>query len=250
MRRFMKRFFADEGVYPPAGIPSVGYFVLIALTITTIGVSLHYTLRWSYTDIRILLRNIIIILWVLEIIKIGYRWHYGYRKDPDTWVPLYFCSITLYAGLLSAFGKGILRHIGDVFICTGGLVGGVCFLMYPSTSLPLFPAYHFLSIHSFLYHGCMTFLGILLNRSGMVNLQWSDMIYVFLYTVFFSLLAYLVDQKTGSNLMFVEQAFPGDLGTLTKHVFRKFYTSFMILVQSTAPFASIMLFRTYTTLLG
>lgn len=250
MKSFAKRFFADEGVYPPAGIPSAGYFILIFLTIFIIGTSLHFTLRWSYADIRMLLRVIIITLWILEIIKIAYRWHYGYKKNLNTWVPLYFCSITLFAGLLSSFAKGIARHIGDVFICTGGLVGGVCFLMYPSTSLPQFPACHFLSIHSFLYHGCMTFLGILLNRSHMVNLTWHDMIYVFCYTVFFCLLALILNLKTGSDLMFLNQAFPGDLGRLTKKVFGKFYSLFMILVQSTAPFVSIMLIHLNTTLLG
>lgn len=249
MKKLIHRFFADEGEYPAAGIPSPAYFILNIITILTIGTSLHYTLRWSYTNIRNLLKYIIVTLWTLEIIKIGYRWHYGFRKDLNTWVPLYFCSITLFAGILSAFGSGLLQHIGDVFMSTGGLVGGVCFLMYPSTSLLIYPAFHFLSIHSFLYHGCMTYIGILLNRSGMVNLTWHDMIYFFFYTVFFCLLALLLNKKTGSNLMFISSSFPGDLGRLAKRVFKKCYTLFMILIQATAPFTSIMLISLNTSLL-
>lgn len=249
MKKLLHRFLADEGEYPAAGIPSPAYFIWNFITIAIIGTALHYTLRWSHSDLRNLLKYIIVTLWALEIFKIGYRWHYGYKKDLNTWVPLYFCSITLFAGLLSAFGKGLLRHIGDVFMATGGLVGGVCFLMYPSTSLLIYPAYHFLSFHSFLYHGCMTYIGILLNRSGMVNLTWHDMIYAFFYTVFFCILALILNEKTGSNLMFISKSFPGALGTLIKRIFKKGYTLFMILIQATAPFVSIMLIHLNTSLL-
>ncbi|MCH4020332.1 MAG: YwaF family protein [Erysipelotrichaceae bacterium] len=246
----LARFFADEGIYPAAGIPSKGYFVLIIATILCIYFGLKHTLQWSYTRIRSLIKTMIVILCLLEIIKIGWRFYYGYGPQLNTWVPLYFCSITLFAGILSAFAKGTLQHIGDVFLCTGGLCGGIVFLMYPATSLMSFPAFHFLSIHSFLYHGCMTYLGILMNRSGLVCLKSSDFRYYAMYVLFFCILALILNQRKDSNLMFISKPLDGTMYQLMGKICGKLYTPLMILIQMTIPFAVILWFKNNTALLS
>lgn len=246
---FFSHFFADEGVYPASGVPSAGYFVLISSTCFLIVIALNHTLQLPYEKKRRLIRWIVSGLWILEIIKIGYRLSYGYGENLNTWVPLYYCSITLFAGLLSAAGHGVVQHIGDVFLCVGGLCGGICFLIYPATSLMSFPAWHFLSIHSFLYHGCMTYLGILMNRSGMVSLDWRDFRYYALYVLFFCLIALRLNQRTGSNLMFISNPLPGTMYETAAVILGKLYTPFMILIQMTVPFAVIMWFKKNTTLL-
>lgn len=248
MKQRKNLFFADEGVYKPAGIPSTGYFILMFGTIVSIITALKYTETWSYPMIRNLLKAMIIILWILEFCKIAYRFHYGYQKKLNTWVPLYFCSITLFAGLLSAFGNGTIQHIGDVFLCSGGFIGGICFLIYPSTSLLTFPAWHFLSIHSFVYHGSMTYLALLMNRSGLVDLSWNDLIYYAGYVGFFCLFALIINKKTGSNLMFISDSFPGPLYQIAHFILRRLYTPAMILFQMIPPFQFTMLIKYYTPL--
>ncbi|MDD6259074.1 MAG: YwaF family protein [Erysipelotrichaceae bacterium] len=243
------RFLADEGIYPAAGIPSVGYLILMGTTFLGIYTALNHTLQWSYERIRKLVKRMILILWGLEIFKIGFRFYYGYQSQLNTWVPLYFCSITLFAGLLSVFGHGMARHIGDVFICVGGLIGGICFLLYPSSSLLLFPADHFLSIHSFLYHGCMTYLGILFNRSGLVKLEWKDMKYYAWYIGFFCVLALYLNIRTGSNLMFISHSFNGTLLDIVAKILGRLYTPALILIQMTVPFQVVMWFKHNTSLL-
>lgn len=246
----VSHFFADEGVYSPAGIPSVGYFTLMFSTFFCIATALNHTLQLSYEKIRHIIRWMTGILWTLEIIKICFRLHYGYEYNLNTWVPLYFCSITLFASLLSSIGKGIVQHIGDVFLCIGGLCGGICFLLYPATSLMSFPAWHFLSIHSFLYHGCMTYLGILLNRSGLVHLDWHDFKYYAFYVLFFCLIAQYLNQKTGSNLMFISNPLPGTMYNTVAKILGRFYTPAMIIIQMTVPFFVIMWFKNNTDLLN
>ena len=67
----------------------------------------------------------------------------------------------IYAGLLSSFGKGKVRRIGDVFLATGSIVGGIVFVLFPTTSIPSYPIFHFISLHSFFFHGTMIYLGLL-----------------------------------------------------------------------------------------
>lgn len=249
MEKLLEMFFADEGKYPAAGIPSAGYFILIITTFYFIYRGLNATLQWSYAKIRKLMLWLISILWILEIVKICFRFYYGYRDQLNTWVPLYYCSITLFAGILSCFTTGIFQHIGDVFISIGGLIGGICFLLYPTTSLASFPAFHFLSVHSFLYHGCMTYLGILLNRSGLVNLTWKDLKYYMLYVCFFCIVALILNQMTGSNLMFISQPLEGTMYYVAYKILGPLYTPCMILIQMTIPFIVIMWFKKHTALL-
>ena len=59
----------------------------------------------------------------------------------------------------------------------GSVIGGVVFILYPSTSLPTYPAFHILSIHSFLYHGIMVYLGILVNKTRYIELEKQDIKY-------------------------------------------------------------------------
>ena len=257
-KRFMKRvltmffshFFADEGLYPAAGVPSAGYFILISTTFFCIITALNHTLQLSYEKIRRIIRWIVGVLWTLELIKIRYRFCYGNGENLNTWVPLYYCSITLFAGLLSALGHGVIQHVGDVFLCAGGLCGGICFLIYPATSLMSFPAWHFLSIHSFLYHGCMTYLGILLNRSGLVQLNWHDFGYYAFYVLFFCIIALRLNQRTGSNLMFISNPLPGTMYSTVALLLGELYTPAMILIQMTIPFMVIMWFKKNTNLLN
>ena len=83
----------------------------------------------------------------------------------------------IYAGLLSSFGKDKLKRVGDIFLMTGSVIGGIVFIIYPSTSLPRYPAFHILSIHSFFYHGIMVYLGLLLNNSRYIELKKEDIKY-------------------------------------------------------------------------
>ena len=151
-RKFIHYFIADPGEYKPAGILSPGHFLLAGMAVFGIYEGLTHTLLLPEAALRSLIRKIIIVLWVLECIKIHFRIRTGSEADYDTWVPLYFCSITLYAGIASGFGRGIIQHIGDVFLASGGLIAGICFMLYPSSSLLIYPTFHFLSVHSFIYH--------------------------------------------------------------------------------------------------
>ena len=115
--------------------------------------------------------------WVLEIIKIIFNLKTGNGSNLNTYIPLYYCSILLYAGIFSSIGKGYIKKMGDVFLATDGIVGGILFLILPTTSITMYPMFHFISIQSFLYHGAMLYLGLAINKTNYIELKSKDIIY-------------------------------------------------------------------------
>ena len=236
-------FFAVYGQCEPAGLHSAGHRLLLVLTLAADALLLTHTLLLPHRRIRQLIRITGVLMWVLEIIKIAFKLFREKDRDPSTWAPLYFCSGALYATLLSGFAGGVWRRAGDVFLMTGGLCAGVCFLAYPSSALLLYPTWHYCSIHSFVYHGLMVWMGVLLARSGYATLTLADFPAYFLFCLAMGLAAYLINKKTDSNLMFLNRSFPG---TFLEGVYRRLgrlYAPVVMLVQIFIPFFFILIFR-------
>ena len=243
-------FLAVYGECTPSGLRSVGHYILLASTLAGIVVALNHTLILSFFRIRRLIRSTTLVMWALELLMILFKRKKEHTRDYGTWVPLYFCSIALYAGLLSSFGTGLVQRVGDVFLAVGGLCAGVCFLAYPSSSLLLYPWTHFCSLHSFLYHGWMIWLGVLINRSGLLQLRLSDFPLYMCFTLVFCLIAIAFNRRHGSNLMFISRPFNGTFLDRTHGFLKNAYTPTLVLVQLVVPFLSILIIKTFTGLLS
>jgi hypothetical protein len=250
IKKLLEHFLAAPGVYEAGGLISWGHVILLGTTIFCVYKALNRTLMYSFVEIRHIIRVLSVLLCALECCKIAFHFAAGNGDDLNTWVPLYFCSIGMFAGLLSGFATGALQHIGDVFLATGGLIGGICFLLYPSSSLMIYPSYHFLSIHSFLYHGVLTYMGILINRSGLYQLKMDDLKVYAMYVLGFCALAWIINANKGTNLMFISETFRGTFLDLCWKVFGKLYTPMLIVIQMTVPFLVIAWFKDNTALLS
>lgn len=230
--------FSNIGKYKPCGIFTTGHFILIIITIIEIGVALKYSLKKSKEEVYRIIKGVTITACILEIIKIIYSIKHNSISAVNTYVPLYYCSMLLYAGLLSSFGKGTLKRVGDVSLATGSIIGGIVFLIYPSTSLPLYPAFHVLSIHSFLFHGAMIYLGILMNKTRYIELKKEDMKYFASLVGIMCAIALIINSVCDSNLMFISNNFPGNpielLYGITNGGLR--FKLIMIVIQMTIPF--------------
>ncbi len=230
--------FADLGVYEPCGIFTRDHFILMGMTIICIFLALKYTSNKSKDEVYKTIKWITIVMCVLEVIKIIYSITQNSIYDVNTYMPLYYCSILLYAGLLSSFGKGVFKRVGDVSLATGAIIGGVVFIIYPSTSLPMYPAFHILSIHSFLFHGTMIYLGILINKTRYIELEKKDVKYFASLIGIMSIIALIINNLFNGNLMFISNNFPGTpieiLYNLTNEGI--WYSLIMIIAQMTLPF--------------
>ena len=229
-------FLAKPGEYEPCGMYTIGHLIL--LTITVIGILIALKFRKNSNKEQILkeIRIITIFLWVLEIIKIIFNLMVGNASNPNTYIPLYFCSVILYAGILSGFCKSKLKHVGDVFLATGGMIAGIMFLLCPNTSLTTYPMFHYISIQSFILHGAMVYLGILVNVINYIDVKGKDIIYYASLMLIISIIAYVFNAIFDSNLMFISKDFPGTPITIAYNFFGKLFTPLMIILQATIPF--------------
>ena len=201
-------FLAKPGEYPPCGIFTLGHLVLFAVTMLIVFFSIIFTKNKEEKNVKKIIRISTIIIWILEILKIAFVFSVGNGGNLNKVVPLYYCSLLLYTGVLSSLGKGAIKRIGDVFVSTGALVAGLVFLIFPTTSLPDYPILHFLSLHSFFYHGLMLYLGIIMHKSKYIEIKKTDIKYYALLILVISILAYIVNSMYGSNLMFISEDFP------------------------------------------
>lgn len=241
-------FFAKMGDFPACGMYSPGHWILLAITAVLIGVGLFFTRKCDGKAVRLILRIATAVLWFLEISKIVFVLVRTGAADPNNYIPLYYCSLILYAGLMSSVGHGWVRRVGDVFIATGGIVGGACFLLVPNTSLRLYPMLHFISFHSFLLHGLMVFLGILLLVRGVCKLRGKDVLYcaglisvMCVLAVTFNLVWAATHPGATANLMFMSQDFPGTPVALLYKWTQgpPLFSIMMWLIQAIGPFYAV-----------
>lgn len=229
-------FFAKPGEYAACGIFTPNHFKLIIITVLFIFIALKFTINKNKEEVHKIIKNITILMWLLEIIRIVFSLKYNSIKDVNTYLPLYYCSLLLYAGLLSSFAKGKLKRVGDVFLATGGIIGGVVFMLLPTTSLPTYPALHFISIHSFFYHGTMVYIGLLINITHYIELEKKDIIYFSGLVGVTCIVAYMVNSIFDSNLMFISKNFPGTPIQIIYNLTGPLFTLVMSICQMTLPF--------------
>lgn len=232
-------FFAKPGQYAPCGLYTKGHWILFGITIALIIVAVKYTKTKNKITIQKIIRGITVIIWLLEILKIGLNFYLGKGNNPNAYIPCYYCSLLLYSTLLSSIGKGKIQKCGDVFLQTGSIIGGIVFLIFPTTSLTEYPIFHFFSIYSFAYHGIMIYLGIILNKIEYQSLKIRDIVYNIILIGIVSIVAYILNIKLGSNLMFIANPLPNTPLTSVYDSTGKFYGLFMIIVQAVLPFFAV-----------
>lgn len=232
----MKMLFAKPGEFESCGMFNFKHLIIFLVTIFGVIFATKKTKIKDKEKVKKRIQKITIIMWILEMIKIVFTIMVGYGNNLNKVVPLYYCSLLLYAGILSSIGKGTLKRIGDVFLATGSIVAGVVFIILPTTSLPEYPLFHFISIHSFLFHGMMIYLGVMIHKTNYIEIKKSDIKYYAGLILLICILAYIVNCKFGSNLMFISRDFPGTPITLIYHATGKFFPIVMSVAQMTLPF--------------
>lgn len=239
----MMKLFSKLGEREACGIFTIGHFTLLFFSFIGIYIALKLSKSKKKEDMKRIINISTTILWVLEIVKIVFNLLTGNANNPNTYIPLYYCSLILYAGPLSIFGKGIFKRVGDIFLATGSIVAGLSFLILPITSLTNYPAFHFISIQSFILHSLMIYVGIMVNKTKYVEYTKEDFKYYFWFICIFGAIAHTVNIKLGTNLMFITQNFPN---TPIDFIYKNtgvLFPIIMIILQATIPFYVIMFLK-------
>lgn len=228
--------FARPGEYEPCGMFTEEHFGLMFATVLGLIIALKNTVRKTKAEVEQIIKKCTIAMWIFEIIIIIFKLSTGDPQNVNNYVPLYYCSLLLYAGALSSFVKGTLKKVGDVFLATGSIIGGVVFIIMPTTSLPTYPMLHVVSLHSFIFHGIMVYLGLLINATHYIELDKSDIKYYALLVGGVCILAYIINNIFDSNLMFISKNFPGTPIEKIYNFTGPFFTIVTSVLQMTLPF--------------
>lgn len=228
--------FARLGEYEPCGMFTEEHFGLMFATVLGIIIAFKNTVKKTKNEVEQIIKKCTIAMWIFEIIIIIFKLSTGDPQNVNNYVPLYYCSLLLYAGVLSSFAKGTLKKVGDVFLATGSIIGGMVFIIMPTTSLPSYPVLHIVSLQSFLFHGIMVYLGILINCTHYVVLEKTDIKYYASLVGVVCVIAYIINNICDSNLMFISQNFPGTPIELIYNFTGPFFTIVTSVLQMTLPF--------------
>lgn len=166
-----------------------------------------------------------IIVTIVEVIKITLRIAKG--GGTDTWIPLYYCSLFIYAIWMTRSKKEWLSRMGYAYITMGGILAAILFTLYPSTSLAIYPALHPASIHSLLYHSLMAFVGILVLWKKQYEPKKKDALFYFIFILIACVIGYFVNEWVHSNCMFLHNAFKLPI---LDDLLKRSHTAYMVVV--------------------
>lgn len=169
----IQNFFTHKDFLPPAAELPGTLFTPLHLVTSLVWVSvialLCFCLRKKGEKT---LRTIYTVLWalavVLEITKITWETLSGARVSFE-WtgiLPLYPCSIFMYAMPFAIWGKGNVRRAGCGYVCSLGLLGGAINFVYPANVLSNYSSISFAGFHTLFYHGTMVFCAVTMLLSG------------------------------------------------------------------------------------
>lgn len=159
-----------------------------------------------------MIKPLFIILWatvtVLEVVKITWESTTGneVRLEVAGILPLYPCSIFMYAMPFAIWGKGKWRQMGCGYVCTLGLLGGSVNFFYPMTVLYRYSILSFSAMHSMIFHAVMLFTCLTMLLSGYhrytrVKSVW-DLFLPAIPTLIVSIPANIVNYTVGADYMF------------------------------------------------
>ena len=209
----LRNFFTHKDFLPPASeIPGTMFtplhFIWSALLIGLIAFLVWRLRHWDERRLRPLFTIIWATLVVLEVVKIVWESTTGKTVGIE-WggiLPLYPCSLFMYAMPFAIWGNEHVRRAGCGYVCTLGLIGGSINFIYPATILGNYSCISFAGFHTFLYHGAMVFVAILMLVTGYHSYRgvkkWYQLLLPSVPALCLSVVANIVNFTINSDYMF------------------------------------------------
>ncbi len=224
------------------GMFTVPHIISLIVCIGLIIVALYSSRKFNEKKVLLVTRIIAIVFTLWEISKIVFKFIIG-DTAPDHYVPLYFCSLFIYATVFCGFFKGSVCKLGEAFISGGCVLSGFSFLVVPSTSLTEYPIYHFLSIHSMLFHSAMVYLGILYITKKGIRLDKNDYKRYSIFVGVFMSMALILNLILKQNFMLIMKPYNIPIGFINAIANRAawLYTVLVIGLYFALPFFTVKL---------
>ena len=168
-----RHFFTHKDFLPPASeiagtMFTPLHFIFAGILLIAVILGALFLAKKSEKTIRMTFCVLWALMTVLEIVKIVWETYAGADVyfEAGGVLPLYPCSIFMYAMPLAIFGTGIVRDMGCGYVCTLGVLGGSINFFYPANILSNYSCISFAGFHTFFYHGALLFCAIVMLCSG------------------------------------------------------------------------------------
>lgn len=173
LSRLIRNFFTHKDFLPSAAqLPGTLFtplhFLISAFWIAMIVVACILLHKKSEKTIRRFFAGLWITVVVLEIIKILWETFCGETVDFEAGgiLPLYPCSIFMYAMPFAIWGKNQVRYAACGYVCSLGFLGGVINFVYPANVLSNYSCISFAGFHTLFYHSVMVLCAVLMLLTG------------------------------------------------------------------------------------
>ncbi|MBR7142817.1 MAG: YwaF family protein [Clostridia bacterium] len=175
----IKHFFTHKDFLPGAdqlpGTLFTPLHVLLALMwALAVAAAVFFVSKKSERGIRRVFAVLWVFVLVLEVSKILWETYCGksVRFEWGGILPLYPCSIFMYAMPFAIWGKGCVRRAACGYVCSLGLLGGLINFVYPANILSNYSCVSFAGAHTFFYHGSIVFCALTMLISGYHSYTW------------------------------------------------------------------------------
>ncbi len=210
----MKNFFTHKDWLPSADqIPGTLFtplhivFAIIIAFVVIFGAM--YLAKRSETTVRRVFAGVWATTVILEIVKIIWETYSGASVKVE-WagiLPLYPCSLFMYAMPFAIWGKGKVRYAACGYLCTLGLLGGTINFVYPANILGNYSCLSFAGFHTFFFHGAIVFSALYMLFSGYHSYKnvtkWWELMIPAIPCLLMSIVAHIVNfSPIGSDYMF------------------------------------------------
>lgn len=166
-------FFTHKDFLPPADqLPgtlfTLLHFAVSACWITLIVLGCLLLRKKSEKTIQTVFAGLWIAVVILEIAKILWETFCGTTVEFEVGgiLPLYPCSIFMYAMPFAIWGKDKVRYAACGYVCSLGLLGGAINFIYPANVLSNYSCISFAGFHTLFYHGVLVLCACLMLLSG------------------------------------------------------------------------------------
>jgi len=188
---------------------SVPHIVFIAL-VYVLGILVSFLFRKArHERIGVGLKVLSIWMVVFEITKITWESihdiNHGLGFNYEGILPLYTCSLFIYALLVAAWGKGKPREFCLSFLTTIGMLYGAIGVVY-CNGLNFYPFWTFGAFYSLFFHYAMLATGMFLLGSGYKKLNFSDALKAFVAVLVVSAIAIPVNYIFKADYMLLYEA--------------------------------------------
>ena len=169
----LKNFFTHKDFLPPASELQGTLFTPLHLVFSALCIAavIFLAIKLSKKS-EATIKTVFTILWALlvtlEITKIIWETYSG-KVTNFEWggmLPLYPCSIFMYAMPFAIWGKNWAKDSACGYVCSLGFLGGAINFIYPANILSNYSCISFAGFHTFFYHGSIVFCTLVMLMSG------------------------------------------------------------------------------------